>query len=636
MQKPPVSLPSLLVRNRNFVLLWAAYGVAAIGDHLSEIALLRERGGMDRPDATRVQALISFGFFLPFVLLGPIAGWWSDRFSRKSTMILADLLRAALVFNLAIVVRTLEKWLEPHGLGDYSIVLPLSFVGCLAAFFSPARQAMLPVLIREDQLVRANALISALGTIGTIISAVVGGLLVVHYGPLLNYKLNALTFILSAVFVGFIAMSRSRAVPHPPLEGIWSPLRQGFRYVWFHRRVFQMIALGSVFWAAAGVVISVVPAIAKVFYGADYSKAGLFRGVMGIGLAIGATFMTIVGPALPVQLAILLALAAGGGWIMLLDLAFSQQLGQVVTGVALFGIGGAGAALLVTIMATVQRLVPDSRRGRIFGVSDTATMGAMVLATGALGLPNIPDLDHYIPIILLFTGATLWMGGIVAWREYARSSNLPPLTRVTIWIVRTYAHFWCRLQREGPCTLPFRGPVILASNHTSGVDGLCLNAASPHRLIGFLVQEKHYRAPLVGFFLRMAGCVPLNLERMGTTWLRKVLALLQGGGVLGVFPQGDFVKPGEAEPPARPGVGMLALHTGATVIPCHISGAKYDVSPFRGLLRRHRVRIRFGPAVDLSQFAGNKHDRAAHAAATALIMRKVAELAERGNPTSAQ
>lgn len=627
MSKSAVKLPNLLVRNSNFVLLWAAYGVAAIGDHLSEMALLKERGGLDRPDATRVQALISFGFFLPFVLLGPLAGWWSDRFSRKSTMIAADLLRAALVFNLALVVRALEHWLEPHGLGDYSIVLPLGIVGCLAAFFSPARQAMLPVLIREDQLVRANAMINALGTIGTIISAVVGGMLVAKYGPLWNYKLNALTFILSAVFVSGIALRRSRAVPHPPLEGVLAPLRAGFRYVATHRRILQMIVLGSVFWAAAGVVISVVPAIVKVFYGADYSKAGLFRGIMGIGLATGATVMTIVGPALPVQIAILVALAAGGFWIMLLDLAFTFHLGQIVTGVALFGVGGAGAALLVSIMATIQRLVPDTRRGRIFGVSDMATMGAMVLATGALGLPNVPDLDRYIPGLLAVTGGALWAAGVVAWNRYARDSRYPAATRVTVWLIHAYAHYWCRMRRVGACTLPGSGPVILASNHTSGVDGLCITAASPRRLVGFLVQRKHLEHPVLGFFMRMCGCMPVNLEHVGADWLRAALHRLREGGVVGVFPQGEFESPAAPNPPPRPGVGMLALHTGVPVIPCHISGTRYDAAPVRGLFRRHQVVIRFGAPVNLSAFAGRERDRAAQAEASAEIMRCVEALA---------
>ncbi|MGE3181606.1 MAG: hypothetical protein AB7N71_08245, partial [Phycisphaerae bacterium] len=80
-------LPGLVIRNRNFVLLWLAYGISAIGDHLSELALLRECGGMGRGDTTRVQALMQFGVFLPFVVIGPFAGWWADRFTRKWTMV---------------------------------------------------------------------------------------------------------------------------------------------------------------------------------------------------------------------------------------------------------------------------------------------------------------------------------------------------------------------------------------------------------------------------------------------------------------------------------------------------------------------------------------------------------------------
>ena len=57
----------------------------------------------------------------------------------------------------------------------------------------------------------------------------------------------------------------------------------------------------------------------------------------------------------------------------------------------MFCIGGAGAALLVTILSTIQHFVPDSRRGRVFGVSDMATMGAMVAASGLLGSWAIVD-----------------------------------------------------------------------------------------------------------------------------------------------------------------------------------------------------------------------------------------------------
>lgn len=624
--RPQPRLPDWLVQNRNFVLLWAAYGVAAIGDHLSEQALLKVSGGLHRPDVTRVQALMSFGFFLPFVFLGPLAGWWSDRFSRKSTMVVADLLRAGLVFNMALIVTRLQHWLMPQGMGDYAIVLPLLVIGTLAAFFSPARQAMLPTLIRDDQLVRANALISALGTIGTIISAVLGGWLVDSVGPEWNYHINAGTFVLSAIFVGGIAMSRSRQVERPKLDGVWQPLKQGFRYVRTHRRVLDMILLGTVFWAAAGAVISVVPAIVKVYFGESYTAAGTFRGIMGIGLATGAAVMTILGPTLPLQLAVLIPLAAACGWLVLLNLAHSLHLGTFLTGACLFGIGGAGAALLVTIMATVQRFVPDSRRGRVFGVSDTLTMGAMVAATGALGLPNIPNLDTFIPYILAVTALLFAITFVVAWRRYRRTYTVAPRTWVSVKFVQLFARFWCRARRIGPCTVPVRGPVLIAANHTTGIDPLMIIATCPLRLPSFLVAREYYARPLAKFFCDMNACIPIDRANPGKTFLSGALRTFERGDALGIFPQGRFQVPGESENEPLAGVGAIALRTGVPVIPVHISGAQYRDNPFASFFVRHHVQVRYGKPIDLSEYRGRERDKEAAREVAALIMQRIQEL----------
>jgi 1-acyl-sn-glycerol-3-phosphate acyltransferase len=620
-------LPDWLVQNRNFVLLWAGYGVAAIGDHLSEMALLKQRNALEGDHATRVQALIQFGFFFPFVLLGPLAGWWSDRSSRKLTMIVADLLRAVLVFGLGVLVAGLAAALEPYGAGDFSIVIPLGVIGALAAFFSPARQALLPTLIRDDQLIRANAMISALGTIGAILSAVLGGYLVAHAGAEWNYRINAVTFVLSAAFVSLIDMSHTRAVPHPPLTGVWAPVVEGFRYVRQHRRVLQMIVVGSLFWAAAGVVISVVPAIVREVFAGRIQDVALYRGIIGVGLASGAAVMTLLGPSMPLKMAMLIALAGSALWVLALDVAYLLRAGRVLTGLCLFGIGGAGASLLVCVMSTIQHFVPDSRRGRVCGVSDMCTMGAMVAASGALGIPHIPHIDAYIPYLLAATGLALLIASSAAWRIYRTGDVQPATTRVVWAIVRFYARFWCRMSRIGPCTLPRNGSVILAANHTAGIDPIVLIAASPARLPGFIVEEDYYRKPVAGWFMRLAGCIPIDRDHPDKSFLSNSLRMLKDGGCLGIFPEGTFAVPGQPPPSIKSGVGLLALRTGSTVIPCHIGGTRYFDNPFAAYFVRHRVRVRFGKPVDLSAFRGRERDRSAHQEASELIMQRVMELA---------
>ncbi|MCA9243368.1 MAG: MFS transporter [Phycisphaerales bacterium] len=629
-------LPGLLILNANFVLLWAAYGVSAIGDHLSEMAMLHLLGGIDRPDVTRLQALLTFGFFLPFPFLGPIAGWWADRFSRRVTMVVADLLRAGIVLNMGVIVVWIlntakdQHWHESWH--DLALLVPIMTVGALAAFFSPARQALLPTLIREDHLVRANAMTNALGMIGTIISALLGGYLVQRaiagtFSLSWSFRLDAITFVISAALLSMINLRRAKPAPATKSQGVMGPILNGIAYVADHRRVWRLILLGAVYWAAAGAVISIIPALVRDIFGGAYQEAGLYRGLIGVGLVIGSIVMTVVGPTASLQLRVLSGLLGGAFWLAALCAASVFKLGKIFSALTLIGIGGAGAAIIVSVFATLQQIVPNSRRGRVFGVSDTVTMTALLIATGLLGLPNIPNLDRYVPWIILIQVALFLAALVVAWRAYRRGQTLPPITWLTLHLTRFYARFWCRMRRDGHCTIPISGPVIVAANHTAGVDPMCLIAASPHRLISFLVAEEHYRKPIANYFMRMVNCVPIDRANPGKSFLVGSLGVLKQGGCFGIFPQGTFETPDAETPDAKAGVGLLALRSGATVIPCHIGGTTYRDSPFLGLFLRHRVRLKFGPPVDLADFAGKHKDRGARTAAADRIMDAIERLA---------
>jgi len=622
-----LSLPQRLTANRNFMLLWAAYGISAFGDHLSEMALLQESGGLARDDITRVQALMTFCFFLPFVLLGPLAGWVADRASRKWTMVATDLGRAVVMLSLSVSV----PFLLARGWGDFAIALPLLLTGTLAAFFSPCRQAMVPTLIRDDQLVRANAMISALGTIGGILSAVVGGMLVDwalagHFSLDWNYRLDALTFVVSAALISGIALSRSRAATHALPGGLWTPLREGFHYVRRHRRVRQVILLGTVFWAAAGVIISVVPALVRDVFGGEFTEAGIYRGLIAGGLAIGAGLLTVVGPALPIPLAVLVSVLGGAVWVGLLDLVVIFKLGRALAGVCLLMVGVCGAGILVTVTVVIQRFVPDSRRGRVFGVTDTATMAAIVGATGLVGLPHIEHLDRYVPLLLSLVSGGLLLTLGAAWREYRRGDPWPALVWIWWQVIRFYARFWCGVRRVGPCTVPRAGPVILAANHTAGVDPLLILATCTHRVVSFVVERKYYDFPVARWFMRLDGCVAVDRQNPTKSFLGSALRLLKTGGCLGIFPQGTYVAPHEAQPGAKAGVGLLALRSDAVVIPCHISGTRYAYNPFVSLFQRHRARVRYGPPVDLSEFRGRERDPEAPQLASDRIMQAIYDL----------
>src|SRR5262249_19772992 len=109
------SLPSTLFRNRNFLLLWAGYGVSALGDHLSEMGLLNLQHALDAKvtDATSRQAIMTPVFMLPFAALGPLCGWLAARLPRRGLMIAADLIRAAIVVGMYGILMKIQSWLTP-------------------------------------------------------------------------------------------------------------------------------------------------------------------------------------------------------------------------------------------------------------------------------------------------------------------------------------------------------------------------------------------------------------------------------------------------------------------------------------------------------------------------------------------
>lgn len=622
-------LPQWVLLNPNFLLLWAAYGISALGDHLSETALLAQLGAMQREDSTRLQALIQFGYFMPFVLVAPLAGWWADRFNRKWTMIASDLARGALMYSLIWMVDALLV----RGAGDWAAVIPLAMAGFLGAFFSPARQALLPTLIRDNQIVRANAVIGALAPIATIASYVIGAHVAVTYGPVVNYRLDALTFLLSAILVASIRLRFARVVKHPPQHGLLAPLVVGFRYVRGHARVFQMILLGTVFWASAGAVTSALPAIVRDTFGGSLRDVGTYRGLVGVGMVGGATLMTIFGPSTPIPLAVIGSVFGGGFWVAMLALTVGLKIGALAAGVCLFMIGVHGAALIVTVNATLQRFVPDSRRGRVFGVSDMCLTGAMAASSGLLGLPDIPRLDRYVPWILALVAAGLTTAGLVAIGVYRRAEQRLPFVTSLVWkLVRFYGAFWCRLKREGPCTIPVVGPVILASNHRAAIDPLMIVATSPRRLPSFLVERRYYRIPGLNWFMRLIDCIPIDRQKPGKSSLAECLRKLERGEVVGIFPQGTFDRPDQPPLDARLGVGLLALRSGAVVIPVHIGGQTYTNSALGALLRRHRVQVRYGPPVNLADLAATARDRASQQQAAERIMRAIWDLASSGSP----
>ncbi len=627
------TFPALLLHNRNFILLWLAYGISALGDHLSEMGLLKLQNalGENVTDTVQRQAAMTFWFMFPFFLLGPFFGWLADRLPRKWIMFTADLVRAVVIIEMFFLLRYFDAEFaagtRPLSLG-YAVA-PLVLMGIFAAMFSPARLSLLPTIIRSEQFVRANALTAGLGMIATIFAYLIGGYIIGKLdtsdnGVLLLFRINSMTFIVSAICIFLIRVPRAAPKSASEAHGL-SAIVHGFSYVRTHRRIAELILVSAVLWTAAATIRSIIPTLVKDVFGGSYDDLGYYQGLLGFGLITGSVLLTLIGPALKSDLAISWSLKLAGLSGALLTLAVMGEWSRYICGAALFLIGMFGAGIQVSVNALIQRIVPDRMRGRIFGVHDVATMAGVLLSTGLLGIPNWPEIDRHITWIMALSSLALILTGI--WTTFVRLRRGRFGTILTFWknLNDTYCWFWPRARREGLCTIPVHGPAIVAANHSSTLDPFVLVSTSPNRVLGYMIAVEYAKIPLFNKLVEAIECVPVTRSGVDTASVKAALRHLHDGKVLGIFPQGRIQSP--AEPPTvREGVGMLALRSGVPVIPACISGLHYSDKVVAPFFRRHRAVVRFGPPIDLSAWAGREKDRAAYKEVAEHIMKKILEL----------
>ena len=165
-------------------------------------------------------------------------------------------------------------------------------------------------------------------------------------------------------------------------------------------------------------------------------------------------------------------------------------------------------------------------------------------------------------------------------------------------LIRAYCRIMFGL-RSDASSVPTAGPAILVANHHAGPDPLFLIATN-RRIISFLIATEYYRVRALTWILARVGCVPVDRRRVTAATVRGARERLDAGRVVGIFPEGG-IHPPEQRPRPKPGAALLALETGAPVIPARISGMRQipgsDLWTF--LRPRRGVRLRYGPPVAL-------------------------------------
>jgi 1-acyl-sn-glycerol-3-phosphate acyltransferase len=177
---------------------------------------------------------------------------------------------------------------------------------------------------------------------------------------------------------------------------------------------------------------------------------------------------------------------------------------------------------------------------------------------------------------------------------------------VFVWVIcrgLVYIYFRViyRIRAEGAGRVPRTGPVIYVANHQSHYDPPAIGCVLIDRPPAFLARSTLFRFRPFGAMIRFFNAIPLNRESRGTGAFRAVLAELEAGRSILVFPEGTRCRDGRIGP-FKPGFLLLVRRSAAAVVPIAIEGA-FDIWPCTAERPRltGRIRVRIGEAISAAQ-----------------------------------
>jgi cytidylate kinase len=159
-----------------------------------------------------------------------------------------------------------------------------------------------------------------------------------------------------------------------------------------------------------------------------------------------------------------------------------------------------------------------------------------------------------------------------------------------------------RLEAHGTEHVPPRGPLLIVSNHSSLLDPPIVGGACPRQLT-FLAKAELFAVPGFGRLIQALNARPVRREGADAAALRVALRVLEQGGALLVFPEGTRGPEGRLRDP-KPGAALLAVLSGAAVVPVFVRGTGRAWPRGQRLPRPAKVRVTFGPPLRFERPVG--------------------------------
>jgi MFS family permease len=361
------------LRIRDFRLLWTGSLISDLGSWLLTLAVPAHVFLVT--GSLRATGLTLAAQYLPVLVLGPVAGVFTDRWDRRRLMIATDLFRAGAVATMLLGISPARHWVL------YAALIAESSGDVL---YTPAAQARTPAIVGTGALLSsANSLIIGVGGVVRLIGGPLGGILLALSGIKWLICADAVSYLLSAA-ANFLTSRADggTADRRATVGGVIRDLMEGV-HILRHQPVARALLPVTVVFLAANASLGAVliPFGVQRLGGSEHT--GLLLACLGVGFLLGAPVIrALLDRVQPRSLLTASLTATSGAYFLLFS---SSSLATALP--AAVAVGMFGSVSLVILQTAVQRVIPDAALGRVSAVFLAAEAAATL--TGAVAGPFV-------------------------------------------------------------------------------------------------------------------------------------------------------------------------------------------------------------------------------------------------------
>jgi MFS family permease len=403
-----------LLINRNFTFLAVGQAISNIGDFVYTTTVLVWVFVLTHSVGAVSGVLLAQ--YAPVFVLGPIAGVFVDRWNRRQTMIVSDLLRA---------VATLLPFIVPAELRIPTIYASVFILSGVSRFFMPAKSGVLKVIVPDKQQPQAASIGQATFALSFILGPALASPLYFVVGPLVACLINAASFLVSALCVWNIRASKDLLHPYAARQSeqipggvgiVMKELLAGFRFVARTRVLLMVTLLALIAMLGAGALNALDIIFVSRNLHASTSLYGLLTAAGGMGTLLGAICAGFVARKVAPNYILTGSVLILGMGLVIYAFQTLFTLALIINFVICIPQGGIDVGFGPLLLNST----PQTMMGRVQSVIETAMFGTSLISVALAGY-----FGQFIPVNIIFAigGILIACAGLFGWFAIPQSGQ---------------------------------------------------------------------------------------------------------------------------------------------------------------------------------------------------------------------